>query len=230
MASTVICMHLVSKTLFSKVIRSKSSDRVAWASDSQEIRVTGISLACRRLRLLMRFYVFHAGLCILFEENPVWCQLVQIVHSVLSVSVVIYFYVRVGGKIKLFVENLITSLPISRERGDSKMLYSMVMSSLFLILGLTLCIPLRNLYLTGLVHQEDQIIEQISHQVIQNKTTVYYCINLDWFLVFHFSSLNMGFLLSFSYFFATAIEELKQKFMIENQKELIIVWLKHIII
>ena len=159
----------------------------------------------------------------MFEENPVWCQLVQIVHSVLSVSVVIYLYVRVGGKIKLFVENLITSLPISRERGDSKTLYSMVMSSLFLILGLTLCIPLRNLYLTGLVHQEDQIIEQISHQVIQNKTTVYYCINLDWFLVFHFSSLNMGFLLSFSYFFATAIEELKQKFMIENQKELIIV-------
>lgn len=167
--------------------------------------------------------MYISGLCILFEENPVWCQLVQIVHSVLVVSVVIYFYVCVGGKIKLLVESLITSSPILRKRWHNKAPSSMLMSSLLLIFGLTLCIPLRNQYLIGLVDQEDQIIEQISYQVIQNNTTVYYCINLDWLLVFHFSFLNIGFLLSFSYFFAAVIEQLKQKYMTENQNELAIV-------
>ena len=155
-----------------------------------------------------------SGLCILLDENPVGWQLLQILHSVLSVSVVIFFSVQVGGKIKLLVENLFTSLPILRKHYSNKAPNSMVMSLLFLILGLILRIPLWNLYLIGLADQEEQILEKISHQaILRNNTSVYYFINMDWLLVLHFSSVNISFLLSFSYFFTTVIEEFKQRYM-----------------
>ena len=98
------------------------------------------------------------------------------------------------------------------------------MSLLSLIVGLTFCIPLRNLYLTDLADQEDKIVEEISRQGLQNENKVYFSINVDWLLVFYFSVLNISFLLSFSYCSATVIdfmrEELNQQFTIpDNQNK-----------
>ena len=166
-------------------------------------------------------------MCIIFEENPVWCQLVLIIQSLLSIVVFIHVLIRVGGNIKWLLEKLITYLPVSLKRCENKTLNSIVMSLLFLVLGLTLCIPLRNLYLTGLADQEDKIVAEISRQVIENDINVYLSINVDWLLVFYFSFLNIGFLLSFSYCSATVIdlmrEELKQEFTIDNQDEIMTV-------
>jgi membrane-anchored glycerophosphoryl diester phosphodiesterase (GDPDase) len=145
-------------------------------------------------------------------------------YSLLSILAFTYILISVGGKIKWLLEDLITHSTVLSEFWNTKAMNSIVMSLLSLIVGLTFCIPLRNLYLTDLADQEDKIVEEISRQGLQNENKVYFSINVDWLLVFYFSVLNISFLLSFSYCSATVIdfmrEELNQQFTIpDNQNK-----------
>ena len=174
------------------------------------------------------------GLCIMFEENSVWCQIAVMIHSLLAIFVFAYFVYSIGGKIKQLLENRTASATVSSKFGNNKV-RNLLASLIFIILGLCLSLPLRYLYLTNFNDQVENIVGEISHQVGQKETNVYLFINVDWVLVLYFSFLNVGFLLSFSYCSATLIEliqeELIQKITFsDNQNDNEIVPAKYFIV
>jgi hypothetical protein len=177
------------------------------------------------LALKIMYILCTSGLCTMFEENTPWSQLVVMIHSLLAISVFLYFIYSIGGKIKQLVENNKAASTVSTKCGKDK-IRNLIAPLILIFLGFCLCIPLRHLYLTNLNDQAENMVGEVSRRVIQNDTNVYLFMNVDWLLVAYYSFLNIGFLLSFSYCTAVIIEliqeELIQKYT-QNEKEFEIV-------
>lgn len=147
----------------------------------------------------------------MIEDNLVWRCLALFIYCLRSIFVCKYILLPVGRKIKSVLENAVTSLSIIPKGCNNRVANSIMMSLLFLVSGLILCIPLRHLYLSGLTYQEDRIVREITSDLIHKDNAVYFFINVDWLPVLYFSFLCTSFLLSFSYCIATAFDTMQQE-------------------